>query len=162
MGNRIDIMGTVGTHGDRGLLMLLMVTVGCAMAVPTINIAPGVHMPLVGLGCGGGWGHNSTAVYDGATQALEVGYRLFDTADGYGTEAALGKALSESSVPRNELFITSKVPGGQNSSATTQSIEQSLKDLQAEGHRCIALLSQANCGYIGHLHCSDCSEPGGV
>jgi len=132
MGNRIDIMLTVGTHGDRGLLMLLMVTVGCAMAVPTITIAPGVHMPLVGLGCGGGWGHNSTAVYDGATQALEVGYRLFDTADGYGTEAALGKALSESSVPRNELFITSKVPGGQNSSATTQSIEQSLKDLQVD------------------------------
>lgn len=89
-------------------------------------------MPLVGLGCGGGWAGNSTAVYQGAHQAIKLGYRHFDTADGYGTEPALGRALSESLLPRKELWITSKVPGGHNSSATIQSVEQSLKDLRVD------------------------------
>lgn len=41
--------------------------------------------------------------------AIEVGYRLFDTASVYGNERAVGAAIRESGIPRNELFITTKV-----------------------------------------------------
>lgn len=41
--------------------------------------------------------------------AIEVGYRLIDTAQSYGNEAAVGEAVRQSSVPRGELFLTSKV-----------------------------------------------------
>ena len=41
--------------------------------------------------------------------AIEVGYRLIDTAQAYGNEEAVGRAIKKSSVPREELFITTKV-----------------------------------------------------
>ncbi|MGN1407794.1 aldo/keto reductase [Lactobacillus sp.] len=44
-------------------------------------------------------------------QAIENGYRLLDSASRYENEGALGRAIRESSVPRSELFVTSKLPG---------------------------------------------------
>ncbi|KAI5476694.1 zinc-binding alcohol dehydrogenase [Pseudohyphozyma bogoriensis] len=44
-------------------------------------------------------------------KAVSLGYRHFDTASGYGNEAAVGRALRSSSVPRSELFVTSKLHG---------------------------------------------------
>jgi len=41
--------------------------------------------------------------------AIEVGYRLIDTAQAYGNEEAVGKAVKKCDVPRGELFITTKV-----------------------------------------------------
>jgi diketogulonate reductase-like aldo/keto reductase len=41
--------------------------------------------------------------------AIEVGYRLIDTAQAYGNEEAVGKAIKKCGVPREELFITTKV-----------------------------------------------------
>ena len=41
--------------------------------------------------------------------AIDVGYRLIDTAQGYFNELEVGKAISECNVPRDELFITTKV-----------------------------------------------------
>lgn len=41
--------------------------------------------------------------------AIDVGYRLFDTAAAYGNEAAVGKAIRESSIDRSEFFVTSKL-----------------------------------------------------
>ena len=42
-------------------------------------------------------------------QAIKAGYRLIDTAQSYGNEEAVGKAIQETNVPREELFITTKV-----------------------------------------------------
>lgn len=42
-------------------------------------------------------------------EAIETGYRLIDTAQSYGNEEAVGKAIAQTSVPREELFITTKV-----------------------------------------------------
>ena len=44
-----------------------------------------------------------------AKDALIAGYRHIDTAEGYGTEAELGQALKESNIPREDLFIATKV-----------------------------------------------------
>ena len=41
--------------------------------------------------------------------ALELGYRHIDTAQSYGTERGVGKAIAASGIPRNELYVTSKL-----------------------------------------------------
>ena len=97
--------------------------------VPTIEIAAGVHMPLAGLGCGGGWAGNGSAVFSGVTKALSLGYRAFDTALGYGTQESLAAALRNSKVPRSIVFITSKVPGGLGRKGTADALTQSLSQL---------------------------------
>lgn len=72
-----------------------------------VELNNGVRMPILGYGvfqikdlleC-------ERCVLD----AIEVGYRLIDTAQGYGNEAAVGKAIKRCGVPREELFITTKV-----------------------------------------------------
>ena len=66
--------------------------------------------------------------------AIEIGYRSFDTAQIYGNEAGVGEAVQESGIPREEFFITTKVwisnAGYEKAKA---SIEESLKKLQT-GH----------------------------
>jgi 2,5-diketo-D-gluconate reductase A len=68
-------------------------------------------MPLLGLGVwrvpdGAAWVHAVRA-------ALELGYRHIDTAQAYGNESSVGRALRESRIARDEVFITTKfTPGG--------------------------------------------------
>jgi len=65
--------------------------------------------------------------------AIEIGYRSFDTAQIYGNEAGVGEAILESGIPREEFFITTKVwisnAGYEKAKA---SIEESLKKLQTD------------------------------
>ena len=66
-------------------------------------------------------------------EAIEVGYRSFDTAQIYGNEAGVGEAILESGLPREEFFITTKVwisNAGYEKAKT--SIEESLKKLQTD------------------------------
>lgn len=73
----------------------------------TITLHNGVEMPRIGLGV--------FKVQDGEEvvrsikSALEAGYRSIDTAAIYGNEKGVGRAISESPVPREELFITTKL-----------------------------------------------------
>jgi diketogulonate reductase-like aldo/keto reductase len=53
------------------------------------------------------------------TEALEAGYRLIDTAQGYGNEEGVGAAIAESDVPRDELFITTKLTNSEQGYDTT-------------------------------------------
>lgn len=66
----------------------------------------GVKVPMVGFGT---WKPEGIDNVDVNKLALEAGYRYFDTASHYGTEPAIGKAIKESGIPREELFITSKI-----------------------------------------------------
>jgi diketogulonate reductase-like aldo/keto reductase len=69
-------------------------------------LADGSAMPVLGLGV---WQTQSGDECERAVQwALELGYRHIDTAQAYGNEASVGKALRESGVPREEVFITTK------------------------------------------------------
>ena len=77
-----------------------------AIENPTVTIAPGVEMPLVGLGT---WQAGGRRAYDAVLFALEVGYRHIDTATMYGNESEVGDALRDSGVPREEIFVTTKL-----------------------------------------------------
>ena len=81
--------------------------------------------------------------------AIDAGYRLIDTAQSYGNEEAVGKAIQLSSVPREELFITTKVwisnYGYENAKA---SVEESLKKLQLD-YIDLVLLHQPFKDYYG-------------
>lgn len=48
-------------------------------------------------------------VYDMVTNALKAGYRHFDTADGYKNEEEVGRAIRDSGIPREEIFVTTKL-----------------------------------------------------
>ncbi|MBM7635367.1 aldo/keto reductase [Streptococcus saliviloxodontae] len=73
----------------------------------TVTLNNGVEMPTVGFGV--------FQIQDAETtqqvveEAIKTGYRLIDTAQAYGNEEAVGKAVRASGVPREELFITTKL-----------------------------------------------------
>ena len=76
-------------------------------SVPTVTLNNGVPMPLLGFGV---FQIADLAECERAvTDALSVGYRLLDTAASYGNEEAVGRAIKDSRVPREELFITTKL-----------------------------------------------------
>lgn len=65
-----------------------------------------IDMPALGMGT---FRLEGDVAYQSVKMALEVGYRHIDTAQIYGNEAEVGRAISDSSVARDELFITTKV-----------------------------------------------------
>jgi 2,5-diketo-D-gluconate reductase A len=73
----------------------------------TITLAGGAAMPLVGFGT---WKLRGDEAYRAVREALDVGYRHLDTATMYGNEAEVGRALRDSGVPREEVFVTTKLP----------------------------------------------------
>ena len=72
----------------------------------TIKLNNGVGMPVLGYGV---FLVNSEECERCALDAIEVGYRLIDTAQAYYNEDGVGRAIEKCGVPRNELFITTKV-----------------------------------------------------
>ena len=96
----------------------------------TVKLNNGVEMPILGYG-----------VYQIAPEecercvldAISVGYRSIDTAQAYYNEEGVGKAISKCGVPRDELFITTKIwvtnAGEEKAKA---SINESLRNLQTE------------------------------
>jgi diketogulonate reductase-like aldo/keto reductase len=69
-------------------------------------LADGNEIPLLGLGV---WRvPNGPETENAVRWALELGYRLVDTAQAYGNEESVGRALRDSGVPREEVFITTK------------------------------------------------------
>jgi 2,5-diketo-D-gluconate reductase B len=66
----------------------------------------GVRVPALGFGT---WQLEGRAGYDGVRDALELGYRHIDTAQIYGNEAEVGRAIADSDVDRDEVFLTTKV-----------------------------------------------------
>lgn len=90
----------------------------------------GREMPLLGLGTYDM--HGDEAV--GATRdAIEMGYRLIDTAEMYDNEKEIGRAISESAVPRKELFVTTKVNNTSHGyDNTLQAFEKSLSSLSMD------------------------------
>ncbi|MHB9134476.1 MAG: aldo/keto reductase [Armatimonadota bacterium] len=72
----------------------------------TVTLHNGVAMPLFGLGTFRS--PQGSATRQAVRYALEIGYRLIDTASAYGNEEDIGIAIAESPVNRRELFVTSK------------------------------------------------------
>lgn len=74
--------------------------------IPNIKLNNGVEMPQLGFGVFQVPDDQTTAA---VAEALKAGYRSIDTAAVYGNEAGVGRAIAESGIPREELFITSKL-----------------------------------------------------
>jgi len=75
-------------------------------AVPSLSLNNGVPIPQVGFGV---FMIDPSVTASVISSALDAGYRHFDLASFYGNEASVGAALKGSDVPRDELFITTKV-----------------------------------------------------
>jgi 2,5-diketo-D-gluconate reductase A len=78
------------------------------MTIPTYTLNDDTTLPAIGFGTAGLRGE---AAVEATTSALEAGYRLVDTAVNYENEREVGEALRRSGVPRDELRVTSKIPG---------------------------------------------------
>jgi hypothetical protein len=76
------------------------------MHIPHLTLNNGISMPHIGLGAY--QMHHEEAVRS-VEQALNIGYRLIDTASMYGNEAEVGQAIRNSSVPRDQVFVTTKL-----------------------------------------------------
>ena len=75
--------------------------------VPTVKLNNGVEMPTLGFGVF--QVPDLSQAEQAVTDALEVGYRLIDTAAAYQNEEAVGRAIKNSSVNREDVFVTSKL-----------------------------------------------------
>ena len=95
---------------------------------PIIKLRDGNMMPQFGLGV---WQASIEDARNAALKALEVGYRSIDTAAIYKNEEAIGQALQETDVARDDIFITTKLWNDDQLNAE-QAIETSLKKLQLE------------------------------
>lgn len=74
--------------------------------IPEVTLNNGVTMPALGFGV---FQIPEDQTQSAVEAAIKAGYRLFDTASGYENERAVGRAIEASGVPRDELFITTKL-----------------------------------------------------
>ena len=95
---------------------------------PRIKLHDGNMMPQLGLGV---WQASIDEARNAVLEALKVGYRSIDTAAAYKNEEAIGQALQETDVARDEIFITTKL-WNDDQQNVEQAMETSLKKLQLE------------------------------
>lgn len=96
-------------------------------SVPSIKLRDGNSIPQLGLGV---WQVDPATTARVVSDAIEVGYRSIDTAEGYQNEEGVGEAIKRASVPRSELFITSKLRnGGHARDLALKSFDASMKAL---------------------------------
>lgn len=101
--------------------------------VPTLTLNNNVAIPQLGLGVF--QTKEGAEVERAVTAALEAGYRLVDTAAIYGNETGVGRAIKASGLPREELFITTKLWNAHHA------YDQALQAFQTS-------LDKLDCGYI--------------
>lgn len=91
-------------------------------ATQPIRAIQGTSVPAVGYGT---WELEGDDCFEGTLAALELGYRHLDTATAYGNEHLVGQALAASGLPRDEVFVTTKVF---NDDLTPEGIKRSLHE----------------------------------
>lgn len=92
-----------------------------------ITLRRGGKLPILGFGT---WQMSSDAARDSILTALQLGYRHIDTATKYGNEREVGKAFAASGLARDEVFITTKLPG--DAKQVRRTLERSLGDLEID------------------------------
>src|SRR5215469_14691152 len=93
--------------------------------MPSVDLGGGVSMPMVGFGT---WQLRGRHGYDAIRYALEAGYRHIDTATMYRNEEEVGRAVGDSGLARDEVFITTKLPP-ENVGRERATLEASLRAL---------------------------------
>ncbi len=103
------------------------------MAAPQIPTLPFHHdhrgaIPILGFGT---WQAQGDDAYESVSTALELGYRHVDTAWMYRNHTEVGRAIADSGVARDDLFLTTKIPPNRAGQARA-TLEKSLEDLQTD------------------------------
>jgi len=99
--------------------------------IPYFTLNNGTKIPSVGMGCWLGPDGGLDTIEKMVTDAIKNGYRHLDTAVGYSNEELVGKAIRESGIPRNEIYLTTKLPS-KHHHCVRESFEESLKKLNCE------------------------------
>ena len=95
-----------------------------------VKLNNGYEMPIVGLGT---WRSAPEDAYQAVLSALKAGYRHIDTAAIYGNEEMIGKAIKDSKIKREEIFITTKLWNtDQGYESTLKAFEESRRKLGVE------------------------------
>lgn len=96
----------------------------------TFTLSNGVKIPKLGFGT---WMIDNDAVVQPVKDALEIGYRHIDTAESYGNEEGVGRAIRESGILRQDIFLTTKLEGDiKNYEEAVKAIDESLEKLNIE------------------------------
>ena len=112
----------------------------------TVKLSNGVEMPILGYGV---YQVSPSECERCVRDAISAGYRLIDTAQAYGNEQNVGNAIRNCGVPREELFIVTKVwISNYGEGQTLKSIEESLRKLQTD-YIDLMLLHQPFCDRYG-------------
>lgn len=93
-----------------------------------IKLNNDIKMPVIGFGT---FMLSGEICENAVASAIKVGYRMIDTAEAYGNEAAVGNGIVKSGIDRNELFLVTKV-NYKSYENTRAAVEQSLKNLQTD------------------------------
>jgi diketogulonate reductase-like aldo/keto reductase len=96
------------------------------MSVPDIALETGVTIPQVGYGV---FQIPPEQTQESVERALEAGYRHIDTAAGYGNEAGVGAAIRVSGLPREEVFVTTKLRNGDQGARTARQAFENSREL---------------------------------
>ncbi len=100
------------------------------MNTPTFKLNNGIEIPAAGFGV---FQIENGGTKQAVADALSAGYRLIDTAQAYGNEAEVGDAIKESGIPRDQLFVTTKVwVSDTGYDATKKEFEQALTKLKLD------------------------------
>lgn len=117
------------------------------MSIKKVKLNNGIEMPMEGLGV---YQVPDLAECEQAvSDALKAGYRLIDTAAGYNNEEAVGTAIRKSGIPREEIFVTTKIwVADFGDDKTPAAVERALNKLDIE-YIDLVLLHQAMSDYYG-------------
>lgn len=117
------------------------------MSIKKVKLNNGIEMPMEGLGV---YQVPDLAECEQAvSDALKAGYRLIDTAAGYNNEEAVGTAVRKSGIPREEIFVTTKIwVADFGDDKTPAAVERALNKLDIE-YIDLVLLHQAMSDYYG-------------
>ena len=99
---------------------------GASVNAPVVTLNSGYEMPTLGLGT---YSLHGETCKNAVKSALSQGYRLIDTAYMYGNETEIGEAIRESGVPREEIFVITKIYPGEQFANPEQAIQDSLDRL---------------------------------
>ncbi|KAB1142418.1 aldo/keto reductase [Streptomyces luteolifulvus] len=100
------------------------------ISIPVHTLNDGTAIPAIGLGT---WPLDDAQAEQAVRSALDLGYRLFDTATNYRNETGVGLGMARSGVPREEIVVTTKLPGRHHGyEQTLASFEKSRRRLGVE------------------------------
>jgi diketogulonate reductase-like aldo/keto reductase len=114
----------------------------------SIKLNSGTKLPVLGFGV---WDSPADLTTQSCLSALKTGYRHIDTAQVYGNEAEVGKAVHDSGLKRSDIFVTSKILfPGDDAEATYQSVLGSIKKIDGDdGYLDLMLIHNSTSGPAG-------------